>query len=119
MTTRTSQLLGSFVVGEVPPNLVYQFLDADGVAINLTGFGTITFSWGLLDSSGLVLDPTSAAGSLADATTGQVQYAWTGAEFATTGEHAGLFYVNDGTTQYASQLIVWQVCSAIGAPPVP
>lgn len=116
MTRRPSEFLGSFVVGEVPVSLVYQFLDVDGVAINLTGYGVVQFQWGL-DDNGVIVNPTTAVGTVGDALTGKVVYAWTGVEFATTGAHAGLFFVNDGTHQLASVLLTWQVCASIATPP--
>lgn len=118
MTARPEVFLGSFVVGEVPATLVYQYLDADGASINLTGYGVIQFQWGL-DDHGLITDATVTSGSVADAVTGQVSYAWTGAEFATTGPHAGLFFVNNGNLQLASVLITWQVCASGATPPTP
>lgn len=116
-TARPSVELGSFVVGEVPPPLEYQFLDADGAPINLTGFTVVTFQWSEV-IQGQFVAPTVETGTVSDATAGKVTYAWDGDEFDSPGEHAAIFYVNDGTTQYASLMILWQVCLAIGTPPV-
>lgn len=113
---RSSVVLGSFVVGEVPPPLEYQFLDADGVVIDLTGFTTVTFQWSEV-VQGQFISPTVETGTVSDAPTGKVTYVWDGDEFDAPGEYAALFYVNDGTTQYASILITWQVCLSIGTPP--
>jgi hypothetical protein len=108
--------LGSFVVGEVPPPLEYQFLDADGVPINLTGFTVVTFQWSEVVQGQFVL-PVIETGTVTDAVAGKVTYVWDGDEFDSPGEHAALFYVNDGTTQYASLTITWHVCLSIGTPP--
>jgi hypothetical protein len=116
--SRPSVDLGSFVVGEVPPPLEYQFLDADGAAIDLTGFTVVTFQWASL-VQGQFVDPVVETGTVTDAVNGEVTYVWDGDEFAAPGEHAGMFFVNDGTTQYASVLITWQVCLAVGTAPVP
>jgi hypothetical protein len=116
-TARPSVYLGSFVVGEVPPPLEYQFLDADGAAINLTGFTVVTFQWAEL-VQGQFVNPITETGTVSDAATGRVTYVWDGDEFDAPGEHAGIFYVNNGTVQYASLLITWDVCLAIGTPPV-
>ena len=115
-TSRPSVALGSFVVGEVPAPLEYQFLDADGVAINLTGFTVVTFQWAPY-VQGQFVDPVVETGSVTDAAGGKVTYAWDGDEFAAPGEHAGLFFVNNGTVQYASILVTWHVCLPIGTPP--
>lgn len=116
-SSRPSVTLGSFVVGEVPAPLEYQFLDADGVAINLTGFTVVTFQWGER-VRGQFVNPVVETGTVSDAAQGKVTYVWDGDEFAAPGEHAGIFYVNNGTVQYASILILWQVCLPIGTPPV-
>lgn len=113
---RSTVALGSFVVGEVPPPLEYQFLDADGVAIDLTGFTTVTFQWSEV-VQGQFVSPVVETGSVTDAVNGKVTYVWDGDEFDAPGEYAALFYVNDGTTQYASILITWHVCLSIGTPP--
>lgn len=114
--TRPSVDLGSFVVGEVPPPLEYQFLDADGVAIDLTGFTTVTFQWAQY-VQGQFVDPVVETGAVTDAAQGVVTYVWDGDELEAPGAHAGIFYVNDGTVQYASILITWHVCLTIGTPP--
>lgn len=114
---RPSFELGSYVVGEVPPPLEYQFLDVDGQPINLTGFTTATFQWAEL-IQGQFVNPVTVSASVTDAVTGRVTHVWMGSEFDAPGEHAGLFYVNNGTTQYTSVLILWQVCLPIGVPPV-
>lgn len=114
--TRPSVELGSYVVGEVPPPLEYQFLDADGNPIDLTGFGTATFQWSPF-IQGQFTDPHVETATVTDPTAGKVTYAWDGDEFTAPGEYAALFYVNDGTTQYASLLINWHVCLAVGTPP--
>lgn len=115
-TTRPSVYLGSYVVGEVPPPLEYQFLDADGVPINLTGFTVVRFQWSEY-VQGQFISPVVENGTVSDAALGLVTYVWDGDEFASPGEHAGMFFVNNGTVQYASILITWQVCLPIGTPP--
>lgn len=114
--SRPSVDLGSFSVGEVPPPLEYQFLDADGVPINLTGFTTVSFHWADY-SQGQFINPVIESAVVDDAATGTVAYTWDGSEFDSPGEHAGMFFVNNGTTQYASILITWQVCLSVGTPP--
>jgi hypothetical protein len=113
---RPSVDLGSFVTGEVPLPLEYQFLDADGAPIDLTGFNVATFQWGEYVRGGFV-DAIVRTAAITAPVTGQVTYAWEGDEFDRPGEYAAIFFVNDGTTQYASILITWQVCLAVGIPP--
>ncbi len=113
---RESVELGSYVVGEVPPPLEYQFLDFDGNPINLTGFGTSTFQWADY-VQGQFLNPVTDTATVTDAVTGRVTHVWDGDEFDSPGDHAAQFFVNDGTVQYASLLIIWHVCLPVGTPP--
>lgn len=114
---RPSVDLGSFVTGEVPLPLEYQFLDADGQPIDLTGFDVATFQWGEYVHGGFV-DAVTETASVSTPATGHVTYVWDGDELDRPGEYGAVFFVNDGTTQYASVLITWQVCLAVGVPPV-
>lgn len=116
MIERPFVQLGSFVVGEVPFPLDYQYLDADGEPIDLTGFGNVAFNWGHL-VQGQIVGAVTEPAILTDAPAGIATYEWDGDEFAEPGTHAGMFWVNDGTTQFASILIVWQVCVPVGIPP--
>jgi hypothetical protein len=116
MIERPAVTLGSFVVGEVPLPLDYQFLDADGTPIDLTGFTTVAFNWGHL-VMGQIVDATTELAIITSPTTGVATYEWDGDEFAEPGTHAGMFWVNDGTTQYGSLTILWQVCLPVGVPP--
>lgn len=113
---RPSVELGSYVVGEVPPPLEYQYLDADGNPINLTGY-TGAFQWAE-HVQGQFINPQVESAVITDAVTGKVTYTWDGDEFATPGEHAALFFVNNGTNTLASVLITWHVCLGVGTPPV-
>lgn len=113
---RPSVNLGSFVTGEVPLPLEYQFLDADGQPIDLTGFDVATFQWGEYVRGGFANAVTESA-LISAPSTGHVTYAWDGGELDAPGDYAAVFFVNDGTTQYASILITWSVCLSVGVPP--
>lgn len=104
------------MVGEVPPPLEYQFLDADGNPIDLTGFLVATFQWSPY-VQGQFVDPHVDGASVTTPLDGRVTYVWDGQEFSSPGSYAAMFFVNDGTTQYASILIYWHVCLAVGTPP--
>lgn len=107
----TTQNLGTFTQGEVPAPLVYQYLDADGVPINLTGY-QVRFVW--KPAGGL---PVTGNGSIVDAATGQVGYSWSGAEFNIPGPYEAQFWAGNLTNKFASDVIQWTVRVSVG--PVP
>jgi len=117
MNTVNTAFLGSFVVGEVPSALEYQFLDSDGVPISLIGFTVARFQWGAYVGGSLASGPFIETATITDALNGRVTFVWDGDEFSVTGLHRGQFFVNDGTNQFASIFIEWNVCASIGAPP--
>lgn len=117
MTRRPTVELGSFVVGEIPAPLEYQFLTDLGDPLDLTGFTTARFQWGLHGTGGEFTNPVDRAATVSNAVNGEVTYAWVGDEFTVTGPHAGLLHVTNNVTQYASLLLTWSVCSTITTPP--
>lgn len=116
-SSRTSVHLGSFVTGEVPLPLEYQYLDVDGNPLNLTGYSAARFQWGLYDRHAVIVNPVTETATVSSPSTGKVRYAWDGDEFDVTGPHAGQFFVSNGLNQFASLLITWQVCASPAAPP--
>jgi hypothetical protein len=108
--------LGSYVTGEVPLPLEYQFLDANGVPIDLTGYGVVSFRWGEY-RWGQFFNAVTETATVSVPLSGSVTYVWDGDEFALPGDYAGMFFVSDGTIQYASILILWHVCLSVGVPP--
>lgn len=102
---------GPYVVGEIPPPLQYQFQDASGAAIDLTGF---TAKFSVREQYGTAVEFSA---TVADAASGIVQYAWTGGEFPTAGSYRSEFWAGNGTIRYASILIEFDVRLPVG--PVP
>lgn len=107
--------IGPYVVGEIPPPLEYTFLDANGVAINLTGF-TVRFQRAEID--GGFANAVTVNGALSDAVNGKVTYSWIAADFSYPGRYGGMFFVGNGTNRYASWLITWTTCMSVDVPPV-
>lgn len=104
--------IGPFVVGEKPAQLVYQFQDYNGAPIDLTGY-TVQFNWReLFDAA-----PQSAAGTLVNAALGEVGYLWTGGEFAYPGHYSGQFWVGNNLLRFASNLITFDVATAVAPAP--
>jgi hypothetical protein len=94
-----------FILGEIPPPLVYAFTDANGVPLNLTAYETAKFSWKEKYGAGL-----TAAAVITAPATGQVTYTWTGGEFATAGQYRGEMWVeDDDTSRLASVDIIFTV----------
>lgn len=104
--------VGPFVVGEIPFTLVYQYLDENGAAIDLSGF---TAKFVYRPAGGTA---TTVNALILDAANGKVSYQWTGAELAAPGQWLGEFWVgNGGVYKLASVLIKWTVRVAVGAVP--
>lgn len=104
--------IGSFVVGEIPVPLTYQFLDSAGTAIDLSGF-TATFQWGRRGTSTPYTNTTTVAATIPTPLSGIAQHNWSGSEFAAPGRWVGRFVVENGTNRFASILIEWTVCQAV------
>lgn len=115
---RQLTFVGSFTVGEVPVPIAYQFMDALGTPINLSTYTVATFQWGYWIGGTPFTSPVTRNATITNALNGEVTYVWQGDEFATTGRHAGMFFVNNGTNQLGSLTLEWQVCSSAATPPV-
>jgi hypothetical protein len=86
---------------EVPEAVEYQFLDADGAAVNLAGFS----STGVLTNmdSGTAV---SRAASVTAPSSGKVTFTWAATDLAVAGRFRLVLWVNVGTTaRYASEEI--------------
>jgi hypothetical protein len=101
--------IGPFVTGEVPPPLEYQFLDATGQPINLSGPFSAQFRyqehWAAYGSG---------VATITDAAAGKVTYIWTGNELTTPGQYAAEFWVGNNTNRYASELLEFTVRASVG-----
>lgn len=102
--------LGPYVRGEVPPPLVYQFQDIDGVKVPITGFHGV-----------FVLKKTATATAVEraivlDATESTLTFTWGLTDLDTDGTGSGQFWVGstDGTRKYASEDYEWDVESGVG-----
>ena len=103
---------GPYVQGEKPADLVYQFLDSSGVAIDLTGYTGFKFQFQEHDGSATV-----ATAVLLDAPTGKVAYTFTGVEFTTPGRYRAQFWAGNGVHRLASVDIFFDVAAPVG--PIP
>lgn len=97
--------MGPFVAGEIPEPEEYQFLDADGAAIDLTGFtATFSLSYGATGQS-LAADVSTPA-------EGRVTYEWVAGDIV-EGLLQAEFVVTNGTNTYISDLMGAVVRAAI------
>lgn len=104
--------LGTFIQGEVPEPLEYQFLDASGTAIDLTGF-TATFH---LRIGGVDADLDA---SVSDEDEGKVTHTWLDGELTRANNSGALrceFTVTNGTNTYTSQRMAGFIYPAIREP---
>ncbi len=103
--------LGPYASGEIPEPLEFQFLDADGDPIDLTGY-TATFVFNINGNTGTerVADVTTPA-------EGKVTYAWQDGDISIgTVREARLraeFVVTNGTNRYYSDLFYAPVRASI------
>jgi hypothetical protein len=85
---------------------LYQFQDANGAPIDLTGYTGKFVYWegneAAVEESANVVGPTQ----------GQVQFIWDGNEFPTPGRYKARFWVGNGTNRFASVLIRFAVAVA-------
>lgn len=100
-----------YVIGEKPSPLVYQFLDANGTVINITGW-TAKFSYQERDGAAATANAT-----ISDGPNGKAMYIFTGAEFTTAGHYRAEMWVGNGTNRYASVDIVFDVAVPVGTVP--
>jgi hypothetical protein len=105
---------GQYTKGEKPAPLQYQYLDANGTALPITGYTVKA----LLRE--LAADPSTTQtlnGSVADGPNGIAQYTWTGNEWTTPGKWLMEFWAGNGTQRFASVIITMDVAISIGSPP--
>lgn len=88
--------LGPYTAGEIPEPWQHTFTDADGQAIDLTGY-SVRLAY-RLDGGDQVVRVGSLVSSGAG---GVVLYAWVAADLATDGRMEGEMWVGNGTNRYA------------------
>lgn len=105
--------IGPYTAGEVPPPLVYTFLDADGdpIALN-TGF-TGVFRFGRRRTTDDIVERTA---DVADDETGSVTFTWVDGDLDVAGLYVGEFWVTSDANEYASERIAWRVRRAVPQP---
>ena len=100
---------GPYTAYEIAPPLQYQFLDDDGVAINLTGY-TVKFHYLRHGSAAVTRNAT-----LTTPLSGIVTYQWIAADLNTAGVYKAQFEVGNLTNRYYSEDIAYRVRTAVAA----
>lgn len=100
-----------YVVGEKPSPLDYQFLDANGAVLNITGY-TAKFIYQERDGVAVTANATVPTG-----TDGKARYTFTGNEFATAGHYRAAFVVGNGVNRFESVEINFDVSIGVGTMP--
>jgi hypothetical protein len=107
-----SKSIGPFTAGERPPPLVYTYLDADGLAIDLTGMtGWFIFRRG--DDA-----PVVRSAPVTDGPGGEQTFAWVDADLATSGLYRAEMWAGTASgIKLASVVYAYRVREALAVPP--
>lgn len=101
--------IGPYTAGEIPAPLSYEFQDANGAPLAISGW-TAVFAVRKPDGSTVTL-PATISGSSA-------VHVWADTDLSVAGTYQGEFWVGDGTNRYASRRFVWTVRDAILIPSI-
>lgn len=104
---------GPYVQGEKPSDLEYQFLDSNGVAVDLSGYNAATFQFQEHDAAAA----TVGTATVSSPSSGKVTYTFTGTEFATPGRYRAQFWVGNGVHRLTSVDIYFNVMTPVGTVP--
>jgi len=111
----TQQIIGSYILGELPKALQITFKDDSDVVIDLTGF-TAKFEIVRLDGT----DPGNlgqGTPSIVTEASGLTQYIWHANDLLTVGMYRGIMWVGDGTNRYGSDFFEWFVRDSLTTVP--
>lgn len=110
---RTTTQLGPFFSGEVPEPLQVTFQDADGNAIDLTGY-SVDFAIEVVQGgAGVDTAVGDGAASFVSASTGVVKYVWRDGDTDFEGLYRGQFWVTNGSQWFASEMYEWVVTAGL------
>jgi len=113
----TQEIIGPYVVDEIPPPLQITFKDCNSTIIDLSGY-TPKFEIIRLDGA----DPGNLglgnSTIIAPPTDGITQYQWADTDFQTAGMYRGVMWAANGTLRYASIFFEWFVRDSLTTPGV-
>lgn len=106
--------IGPFVTGEIPDPLEYQYLDANGAAMPISGYSA-TFT--VRERFATIPTVNTVAAVVTNALLGKVTYTWDGTEIIPQGRYYAEFWIGNGVQRYASEAIEFDVYDSIGSIP--
>ena len=116
MTGQTIVNLGIFAKGEIPESIQITIQDADGVAIDLSGY---TAEFEIVAVRQTVAGLGAGVSSIVTALSGITKYIWVLADFSTVGTFRGQMWAGDGSTiKLASFIYQYEVEEITTAPSV-
>lgn len=113
MTGQSIIGLGTFAKGAVPRSLQITMLDSDGNVLDLSGF-TADFVITAVDA--VVAGLGAGLSTITDEPNGVTQYDWTAVDFGTIGLFRGQMWVDDGTLNFPSVIVQYEVEEETVAP---
>lgn len=108
MTRTGAQELGPYTEGEIPAPLAYEFQDADGTPLDLTGYSAVFLHSPSRDAE-VIVTPSTLDGAVAT-------HVWE--ELSIAGIHHAEFWVGNGTNRFASDRFRFMVRRAIDIPDI-
>jgi hypothetical protein len=103
LSTSDYTTLGPYISGEIPEPWVHQFADADGTAIDITGY-SVRVTYRLYSSTGYSTQ-TVRNGTLSDSTAGKAGYTWVSGDFDAAGTLHGELTIGNGSNRYARSFV--------------
>lgn len=100
-----------YIVGEIPSPLEYQFLDAAGTPINVSGWAAELH---IQEKFGTA---TVLTASVSDGPNGKVRHVFSAGELTTPGSYRAQFWAGNGVNRYASVDIKFTVATSVGTAP--
>lgn len=105
--------LGPFTEGEIPEPLTVTYTDAEGGALNLTGYDA---RWVFERERDGALE--RMADVVAPAADGQARYTWVDGDLGEHGKYRAEMWVGNGTNRFASEPFEFTVRRALAVPDI-
>lgn len=115
MTAATVTDLGTFTEGEIPPPLIFTFVDAAGAALDLSAFEAGKFE--MQRFGGTAIEKVAAISTApSGATKGQATYVWVTGDMTAGTWYGEMWAIHTTTNRYVSDKFTWFVAPAVKVP---